>query len=151
MYFFLFNQEKYTNLYFRDISFFRTAQLGRPFLPILKNSTFAYEQYLYTPAFLKCQISCLPPSAASSSPVKVSVLLYNKLPLENLPIILAGVKLLLFHGSSSPFRKLHGFQRTVSKEHQLRPGAWTSCLGNFQVQLCCDIYKHTVLLQCWCR
>ena len=30
--FFLFNQEKYTNLYFRDISFFRTAQLGRPFL-----------------------------------------------------------------------------------------------------------------------
>ena len=121
------------------------------FLPIFKNSTFAYEQYLYTPAFLTCQISCLPPFVAASSPVNVSVLLYNKLPLENLPIILAGVGLLLFHGSSSPFCKFRGFQRTVSKEHRLRPGAWTSCLGTFQVQLCPDIYEHTVLLQRWCR
>lgn len=89
-------------------------------------------------------LRCLP------SPVNVSVLLYNKLPLENLPIILAGVELLLFRGSSSPFCKFCGFQRTVSKEHRLRPGAWTSCLGNFQVQLCPDIYKHTILLQRWC-
>ena len=80
-------------------------------MPIFKNSTFAYEKYLYTPAFLTCQISYLPPFVAASSPVNVSVLLYNKLPLENLPIILAGVGLLLFHGSSSPFCKFRGFQK----------------------------------------
>ena len=84
-------------------------------MPIFKNSTFAYEQYLYTPAFLTCQISCLPPFVAASSPVNVSVLLYNKLPLENQPIILAGVGLLLFHGSSSPFVNSVAFREQSAK------------------------------------
>lgn len=73
-----------------------------------------------------------PNPSASSLPMNVSVLLYNKLPLQNLLIILAGVLLFLFHSCSSPFfLSSMVFHAAVSKEHQLRqasagPHAWVT-------------------------
>lgn len=77
-------------------------------------------------------MSNLPPHFPSSAPMNVSVLLYNKLPLENLLIILAGVGLFLFHGCSSPFFKLSSVAfreqsaRNISWGLEPGPHAWVT-------------------------
>lgn len=103
---------------------------------------------------MTCHISPLPALFPSSSPTNVCVLLYNKLPLESLLIILAGVLLFWFHGCCSLFLSSVAFREQSAKSISWgSPGAWPSCFGNFhrQLQRGPDIYRHLILLQCWHR